>query len=215
MDHSVPHDPETSKSRRTQAHIPAATNRARAAHEAIMHAAREAGEEQCSMCTRYFPWLHNQSDARCHSCDVLDQHVRRIVREQLDGAPPGEPEPPPDPRGYKCGGCDTLRYSSDICDACRVPKSSRVWPGARVRLHSLTRVELNGRFGTVLDYIGAKHRWAVEVDDPGGGTRILLKQENLERCCPRRDYDSDSAMTFEGEDSDDLCQFQRPWEDSD
>ena len=62
-------------------------------------------------------------------------------------------------------------------------------------LHSLTSVELNGRYGTVLDYISAKDRWAVEVDDPGGGVRILLKQENLERCSPRSDYDSDSAMT--------------------
>ena len=123
-------------------------------------------------------------------------------------------EPPPDPQGYKCGGCDTLIHLGDICDACRVPECSRVWPGARVRLHSLTRVELNGRYGTVLDHVGAKHRWAVEVDDPGGGDRILLKQENLERCSPR-DIDSDSVMTYEGEDSDDLCQFQRPWEDSD
>ena len=209
MEHSGPqrHDPETEKSRRTQAHKPAATSRARAAHEAIMHAAREAGEEQCSMCTRYFPWLHNQSDARCHSCDVMDAHVRRVVREQLQDAPPreSEQEPVPDPLGYKCGGCDTLIHSRDLCEACQGPDSFQVWPGARVRLHSLTRAEFNGRYGTVLDFVA--DRIAVLVDDGEGGTRILLKQKNLERVSRRRDPDFDSDY-----DSDEACQFHKPWD---
>ena len=206
-DQSGSHDPETIKSRRTQAHMPNATNRARAAHTAIMHAAREAGNEQCSLCTRFFPWLHNTTDARCHTCDVLDQHVRRVVREQLEGASQGEPEPSPDPRGYPCGGCDTLIHSGDICDACRGPDSSRVWPGARVRLHSLTRAEFNGRFGTVLDFVS--DRVAVLVDDEDEGSRILLKRENLERVSRRHDPDFDSDPDY---DSDDACQFRKPWD---
>ena len=189
--------------------MPAATNRARAAHTDIMHAAREAGDEQCSLCTRFFPWLHNTTDARCHTCDVLDQHVRRVVREQLDGAPPrpSEPQPSPDPRGYKCGGCDTLIHLGDICDACRGPDSSHVWPGARVRLHSLTRAEFNGRFGTVLDFVS--DRVAVLVDDEDEGSRILLKRENLERVSRRCDPDFDSDPDY---DSDDACQFRKPWD---
>ena len=204
--HSEPHDPETLKSRRTQAHTPAATNRARAVHEAMLHAARDEGEEQCSLCTRYFPWLHNLSDARCHTCDVMDKHVRRVVLEQLQGSPSSESEPEPDPMGYQCKGCDALIHSSDLCAACQGPDSYQVWPGARVRLHSLTSAyQFNGRFGTVLDFVS--DRVAVLVDDEDGGKRILVKRVNLARLSRRRDPDFDSDY-----DSDDACLFRKPWD---
>ena len=221
VDHSGPKpDPETVKSRRTQAHTSAADASARAARETTMHAARVAVGE-CSMCTRRFPWLHNTVDARCHTCDVIDQHVRRIVFEQLGGEtasksqPSSSPMPSPDPRGYKCGGCDNLIHSGDVCEVCRPPRFL-AWPGARVRLHSLSRADLNGKWGTILDFNYEKGRWAVNVDGPGGGRRILLKGENLEHAPESREGPSFAWDYPSDYDSDDACQFRRPWEsDSD
>ena len=51
-------------------------------------------------------------------------------------------------------------------------------------MHSLTRAEFNGRFGTVLDFVS--DRVAVQVDDDEGKP-ILLKQSNLERVSRRRE----------------------------
>ena len=176
-----------------------------------MHAARVEGDLQCSLCTRYFPWLHNPTDARCHSCDIIDKHVHRVVREQLQSAPPSEPEPEPDPLGYKCKGCDTLIHTRDLCEACQGPDSFQVWPGARVRLHSLTRApQFNGRFGTVLDFVS--DRVAVQVDDVEGEP-VLLKQSNLERVSRRREFGSESGSDSGSDfDSEDACQFRRPWD---
>ena len=93
---------------------------------------------RCTLCLRDFPWLYNETDARCRTCDAFEKHVRR-----------SEPAPP------------------------------LLMPGGRVRLHSLTRADLNGRMGTLLEFVPGKERWAVQVDGPGGDSRILLKGENL------------------------------------
>ena len=97
---------------------------------------------RCTLCLRDFPWLYNETDARCRTCDAFDKHVRR-----------SEPAPP------------------------------LLMPGGRVGLHSLTRADLNGRMGTILEFVPGKERWAVRVDGLGGDGRILLKGENL-ACVP-------------------------------
>ena len=53
-------------------------------------------------------------------------------------------------------------------------------------MHSLTRADLNGRDGTLIDFCHEKDRWAVEVV----GRSILLREENLE-CVPESESDSD------------------------
>ena len=74
-------------------------------------------------------------------------------------------------------------------------------------MHSLTRAELNGRYGTVIDFVSG--RVVVLVDDGDEGSRILLKRENLERVSRRCDPDFDSDPDY---DSDDACQFRKPWD---
>ena len=110
---------------------------------------------RCTLCLRDFPWLYNETDARCRTCDAFDKHVRR-----------SEPAPP------------------------------LLMPGGRVGLHSLTRADLNGRKGTILEFVPGKERWAVRVDGLGGDGRILLKGENL-ACVPplRRGGDSSDSDT--------------------
>lgn len=52
--------------------------------------------------------------------------------------------------------------------------------GLRVEIHSLQTLELNGSVGTVVGYIEAKGRHAVDVD----GNRLLLKPQNLQPAPP-------------------------------
>ena len=56
------------------------------------------------------------------------------------------------------------------------------WPvGRRVQVDSLSsRPELNGLQGLCVEWVGAKRRFAVEVD--GRGDRLALKAENLRSC---------------------------------
>ena len=98
---------------------------------------------RCTICLRDFPWLYNETDARCRTCDAFEKHVRRSAYEREESAPP------------------------------------LLMPGGRVRLHSLTRADLNGRMGTLLEFVPGTERWAVQVDGPGGDSRILLKGESL------------------------------------
>ena len=146
---------------------------------AALHAASACVSDlQCSLCTRFFPWLHNEADARCRSCDLFDKHVRRIMDERWEAEPPQHVSsvPTPDPR-HKCHGCDNLIHPGHECEFC--PRPFYAWKGDRVRLHSLSRADLNDKRGTISSYLPSKERWAVNIDGSVGSC-ILLKGENLE-----------------------------------
>ena len=168
----------------TRAPAPRAQVSARAAREALLHAASEASESdaseasdmRCTVCLRDFPWLYNEIDARCRTCDALDKHVRRIVSNENKGTTPP------------------------------------LLPGERVRLHSLSCADLNGKIGTLLVFVDDKERWAVKVD----GKRVLVKWDNLEYA-PSLRQGPPSMREFawdypEDQDSDDACQFRKPWQ---
>ena len=126
------------------------------------------------MCLRDFPWLHNETDARCRTCDAFAEHVRRSTIERKQPAP------------------------------------TQLLPGERVRLHSLARTDLNGRLGTLLVFAPEKERWAVKVEGPGGGSRILLKSENLE-CVPSMRKGPPRLRKLE-RDSDSECESCDLWD---
>ena len=50
--------------------------------------------------------------------------------------------------------------------------------GRAVRLHGLSRAELNGRCGRATHFVPEKQRYAVVLD--GGGDSMLIKPSNLE-----------------------------------
>ena len=156
---------------------PTDSENAKPSARAALHAA-SACDLQCSLCTRFFPWLHNETDARCRTCDVYDKHVRRIVDERWVAEPPqhASSELTPDPR-HKCHGCDNFIHPGHECEFC--PRPFYAWKGDRVRLHSLSRADLNDKRGTISSYLPSKERWAVNIDGSGGSC-VLLKGENLE-----------------------------------
>ena len=167
MEQAKPPDPETARSRCTGE--PVAQKSARAARDTLSHSSL-----RCSVCLRDFPWLHNETDARCRTCDAFAEHVRRSMHEREQTAP------------------------------------APLLPGERVRLHSLVRADLNGRLGKLLVFVPEKERWAVKVDGPGGGCRILLKGENLE-CVPSMRKGPPRLRKLE-RDSDSECESCDLWE---
>ena len=78
-------------------------------------------------------------------------------------------------------------------------------PGSTVRIHSLqSRPGLNGTIATLVAFISAKGRYAVEVPPDGS---LLLKPDNLELLSPP-DAESasdaeDADLILEGNDDDD------------
>ena len=42
---------------------------------------------RCTMCLRDLPWLHNETDALCRTCDAFDKRVRRTTYMRRETAP--------------------------------------------------------------------------------------------------------------------------------
>jgi len=132
---------------------------------------------------------------------MFDKHVRRIVDERWAAEPShhAPSDPTPDPR-HKCHGCDNLIHPGHECEFC--PRSFYAWKGDRVRLHSLSRADLNDKRGTISSYLPSKERWAVNLDGSEGSC-ILLKGENLELVENLQSAGSSSSLHSElGWDSD-------------
>ena len=42
---------------------------------------------RCTMCLRDLPWLHNETDELCRTCDAFDKRVRRTTYMRRETAP--------------------------------------------------------------------------------------------------------------------------------
>ena len=46
---------------------------------------------RCTVCGRYFPWLHEKKMQTCHTCDVMTKFVLGAVREAKGWSPKPNP----------------------------------------------------------------------------------------------------------------------------